>query len=120
MHSRRWRSRNRPLATSWHLNKFLNPKTDGIVLPILHLNGYKIANPTIFARISDEELISFFKGCGYEPFIVEGEDLHEKMAYTLDIVVDRIKKIKEMNETTRPIYPMIILKTKKVGQVQKK
>lgn len=102
-----------PLATSWHLNKFLNPKTDGIVLPILHLNGYKIANPTIFARISDEELISFFKGCGYEPFIVEGEDLHEKMAYTLDIVVDRIKKIKEMNETTRPIYPMIILKTKK-------
>ena len=60
-----------PLATSWHGNKFLNPKKDGVVLPILHLNGYKIANPTIFARISNEELISFFKGCGYNPIIVE-------------------------------------------------
>ena len=105
-----------PLATSWHLNKFINPKTDGVVLPILHLNGYKIANPTIFARISNEELLNFFKGCGYEPFIVEdSDDIHEKMANTLDIVIDRIKKIKSnaLINDSRPIWPMIILKTKK-------
>ena len=105
-----------PLATSWHLNKFINPKTDGVVLPILHLNGYKIANPTIFARISNEELIDFFKGCGYEPFIVEdNDDIHERMANTLDIVIDRIKKIKNnaLVNDSRPIWPMIILKTKK-------
>ena len=105
-----------PLATSWHLNKFINPKTDGVVLPILHLNGYKIANPTIFARISNEELLDFFKGCGYEPFIVEdSDDIHERMANTLDIVIDRIKKIKNnaLVNDSRPIWPMIILKTKK-------
>ena len=105
-----------PLATSWHLNKFINPKTDGVVLPILHLNGYKIANPTIFARISNEELLNFFKGCGYEPFIVEdSDDIHERMANTLDIVIDRIKKIKNnaLVNDSRPIWPMIILKTKK-------
>ena len=105
-----------PLATSWHLNKFINPKTDGVVLPILHLNGYKIANPTIFARISNEELLNFFKGCGYEPFIVEdSDDIHERMANTLDIVIDRIKKIKNnaLINDSRPIWPMIILKTKK-------
>ncbi len=102
-----------PLATSWHLNKFINPKTDGVVLPILHLNGYKIANPTIFARISDEELINFFKGCGYEPFIVSGDNIHVKMAYTLDIIVEKIKKIKASDSLERPIWPMIILKTKK-------
>ncbi len=105
-----------PLATSWHLNKFINPKTDGVVLPILHLNGYKIANPTIFARISNEELVDFFKGCGYEPFIVEdSDDIHERMANTLDIVIDRIKKIKNnaLVNDSRPIWPMIILKTKK-------
>ena len=105
-----------PLATSWHLNKFINPKTDGVVLPILHLNGYKIANPTIFARISNEELLNFFKGCGYEPFIVEdSDDIHERMANTLDIVIDRIKKIKSnaLINDSRPIWPMIILKTKK-------
>ena len=105
-----------PLATSWHGNKFLNPKTDGVVLPILHLNGYKIANPTIFARISDEELIDFFKGCGYEPFVVDdSENIHQKMAYTLDTVIEKIKKIKEDANITdkRPIWPMIILKTKK-------
>ena len=105
-----------PLATSWHLNKFINPKTDGVVLPILHLNGYKIANPTIFARISNEELLNFFKGCGYEPFIVEdSDDIHERMANTLDIVIDRIKKIKNnaLVNNSRPIWPMIILKTKK-------
>ena len=105
-----------PLATSWHLNKFINPKTDGVVLPILHLNGYKIANPTIFARISNEELINYFKGCGYEPFIVDDSiNIHEKMANTLDIVIDRIKKIKDnaLTDNNRPIWPMIILKTKK-------
>ena len=105
-----------PLATSWHLNKFINPKTDGVVLPILHLNGYKIANPTIVARISNEELINYFKGCGYEPFIVDDSiNIHEKMANTLDIVIDRIKKIKNnaLTDNNRPIWPMIILKTKK-------
>ncbi len=105
-----------PLATSWHLNKFINPKTDGVVLPILHLNGYKIANPTIFARISNEELINYFKGCGYEPFIVDDSiNIHEKMANTLDIVIDRIKKIKNnaLTDNNRPMWPMIILKTKK-------
>jgi len=109
-----------PLAASWHYNKFLNPKTDGAVLPILHLNGYKIANPTVFARISNEELTSFFKGSGFEPFIVEGsttESLHQKMAYTLDKCIEKIKHIQEYarenNNSKRPIWPMIILRTKK-------
>ena len=105
-----------PLATSWHLNKFINPKTDGVVLPILHLNGYKIANPTIFARISNEELIDFFKGCGYNPYIVEDSDnIHEEMANTLDKVIEEIKKIKEnaLISEERPIWPMIVLKTRK-------
>lgn len=109
-----------PLATSWHANKFLNPKTDGIVLPILHLNGYKIANPTVLARISKEELDSFFKGCGWKPYYVEGTDpmdMHEKMAEALEIVVEEMKKIKkEANqnpEMERPIWPMIILRSPK-------
>ena len=109
-----------PLATSWHGNKFINPKTDGAVLPILHLNGYKIANPTIFARISEEELVSFFKGCGYYPFIVDGVDMydmHEKMASTLDKCIEMIQSIwkdaRNNNNNKRPIWPMIILKTKK-------
>lgn len=101
-----------PLATSWHGNKFINPKKDGVVLPILHLNGYKIANPTIFARIPEDELINFFKGCGYNPYIVEGENIHEKMANTLDKVVKEIKQIKEGNNN-HIVWPMIILKTKK-------
>ena len=103
-----------PLATSWHGNKFLNPKKDGVVLPILHLNGYKIANPTIFARISNEELLSFFKGCGYNPIIVEDNgNIHENMALALDECVSEIRKIKSNDNDERPIYPMIILKTKK-------
>lgn len=107
-----------PLATSWHLNKFINPKTDGVVLPILHLNGYKIANPTIFSRISIDELLSFFKGCGYEPYIVsddDDDDIHEKMASTLDTIIEKIKMIKKeaLNSDIRPIWPMIILSTKK-------
>lgn len=101
-----------PLATSWHGNKFINPKKDGTVLPILHLNGYKIANPTIFARMPEDELINYFKGCGYNPYIVEGEKIHEKMALTLDKVVEEIKQIKEGNKN-HIVWPMIILKTKK-------
>ena len=109
-----------PLATSWHSNKFINPKTDGVVLPILHLNGYKIANPTIFARISNEELLAFFKGCGWNPLIVEGDEpkkMHQLMAYTLDKAIEEIKKIKQEanlnGKLERPIWPMIILKTPK-------
>ncbi|MGN0974046.1 MAG: phosphoketolase [Bacilli bacterium] len=108
------------LATSWHSNKFIDPKNDGAILPILHLNGYKIANPSVLARISEEELISLFKGYGYEPFIVEGDDpllMHEIMAKTLDIVIGKIKKIWENarkgNIKARPFWPMIILKTPK-------
>ena len=76
-----------PLATSWHANKFLNPARDGAVLPILHLNGYKIANPTVMGRMSDDELTQFFTGCGYKPYFVEGhepEAMHQLMAATLD------------------------------------
>lgn len=104
-----------PLATSWHSNKFLNPKNDGVVLPILHLNGYKIANPTILSRISDEELISLFHGYGYKPYIVESKDpieAHHLMAKTLDTVFEEIRKIKK-ESTDRPFWPMIILKTPK-------
>lgn len=105
-----------PLATSWHSNKFLNPKKDGVVLPILHLNGYKISNPTIFARMPKEEIISFFKGCGYKPYFVdyeECENIHVKMAEVLDEVIEEIKEIKNNDTTARPIWPMVILKTKK-------
>src|SRR5690606_11554804 len=80
-----------PLATAWHSNKFLNPLHDGAVLPILHLNGYKIANPTVLARISREELLQLFQGYGYQPYVVEGDtvpDMHQKMAGLLDRVVD--------------------------------
>ena len=109
-----------PLATSWQANKFLNPITDGAVLPILNLNGYKISNPTVFARISKEEMIKFFEGCGWKPYIVEGDDpmkMHKLMAETLDTVIEEIIAIKkhavETNDATRPIWPMIILKTPK-------
>ena len=105
-----------PLATSWHSNKFINPKTDGIVLPILHLNGYKIANPTIMGRMSDKELTNYFNGLGYKPYFVSGEDemiMHHDMAITLDRVVSDIRKIKKGNSVKRPIYPMVILRTPK-------
>lgn len=105
-----------PLAASWHLNKIVNKKRDGIVLPILHLNGYKISNPTILSRISKDELISLFKGYGYEPFYLEGEDpieMHKKMADIMDSVISKIKQIKEDKSNERPIYPMIILRTPK-------
>ncbi len=104
-----------PLSTSWHINKIINPKTDGVVLPILHLNGYKIANPTIFARISEEELLSFFKGCGYEPIIVEGTNplkMHILMADALDKCIEKIKRIKKDLPSTIK-WPMIILRTPK-------
>lgn len=108
-----------PLATAWHSNKFLNPHTDGVVLPILHLNGYKIANPTVLARLSDEELENLFKGYGYEPFFVEGSDpklMHPLMAGVLDKVFDRIAAIKEhakVDASQRPRWPMIILRSPK-------
>ena len=103
------------LATSWHSNKFLNPVHDGAVLPILHLNGYKIANPTILARIPKEELEQLFIGYGYKPYFVEGdvsEEVHQLLATTLDIVVDEIKQIQNEARTNgftkRPQWPMII------------
>ena len=109
-----------PLAAAWHSNKFLNPVTDGAVLPILHLNGYKIANPTVFARIPHEELEAFFVGNGYKPYFVEGSDpepMHQLMAETLDTVITEIKAIQDnartKGDTKRPRWPMIILKTPK-------
>lgn len=102
-----------PLANSWHGNKFLNYKTDGVVLPILNLNGYKISNPTIFSRMSDKELGSFFYSLGWHPYLVEGDDeklLHKKMYFTLNKVLDEIKEVKKGNVSLRP---MIILKTPK-------
>ena len=106
-----------PLAASWQLNKIINPLTDGVVLPILHLNGYKIANPTILARIPEEELVKYFEGCGYKPYIVSETNvykLHELMAKTLDKCILDIKNIKSKSRLNkRPIYPMIILRTPK-------
>ncbi len=109
-----------PLATSWQLNKFINPKTDGAVLPILHLNGYKIANPTVLARISHEELESFFRGCGWEPYFVEGSDpaeMHRKMAEAMDECIEKIltyqKNARETGDLHRPIWPMIVLRAPK-------
>ena len=109
-----------PLATSWHSNKFLNPVTDGVVLPILHLNGYKIANPCVLARISHEELDHLFRGYGYTPYFVEGDEpetMHELMAATLDTVVGEIQRIKadarQNGFTERPRWPMIVLRTPK-------
>ncbi len=106
-----------PLAASWHLNKIINPLTDGIVLPILHLNGYKIANPTIFARMPKDELIKFFEGCGYTPYMVEAtsiDKLQELMAKTLDKCIADIKGIKSKKHLNkRAKYPMIIFKTPK-------
>ncbi len=109
-----------PLATAWHSNKFLNAATDGAVLPILHLNGYKIANPTIFARIEPEELDQFFRGCGWTPYYVEGDDptlMHEAMAAALDHVVEEINGIQNdarvNGNTMRPRWPMIVLKSPK-------
>jgi xylulose-5-phosphate/fructose-6-phosphate phosphoketolase len=109
-----------PLATSWHSNKFLNPLTDGVVLPILHLNGYKIASPTVLARISHDELEHLFRGYGYSPYFVEGRDprnMHRLMASTLDAVMQEIQRIKAAarrdRAKKRPVWPMILLRTPK-------
>ena len=109
-----------PLATSWHSNKFLNPVHDGAVLPILHLNGYKIANPTVLARISHEELESLLRGYGYAPHFVEGDDpavMHELMAATLETVIGDIRRIqadaRRNGFSKRPIWPMIVMRTPK-------
>jgi xylulose-5-phosphate/fructose-6-phosphate phosphoketolase len=109
-----------PLAASWHSNKFLNPARDGAVLPILHLNGYKIANPTVLARISEEELTSLLVGYGYKPYFVAGdapEEMHQLMAATLDTVLDDIQTIqtnvRNHGLTDRPQWPMIVLRTPK-------
>ena len=109
-----------PLATSWQCNKFLNPASDGAVLPILHLNGYKIANPTLFARMSHEEITDFFHGCGWEPYFVEGDEpmaMHRLMAETMDTVIESIQAIqkhaRETGDTSRPRWPMIVLRTPK-------
>ena len=109
-----------PLATSWHSNKFLDPVSDGAVLPVLHLNGYKIANPTVLARIGDDELTSLLEGYGYEVNWVSGDDpaeMHQLMAGTLDKVVERITSIqrsaREAGDATRPKWPMIVLRSPK-------
>jgi xylulose-5-phosphate/fructose-6-phosphate phosphoketolase len=109
-----------PLATAWHSNKFLNPVTDGAVLPILHLNGYKIANPTVLARISHEELDQLLRGCGWIPHFVEGDDpetMHQLMASVLEKTVEEIKKIqsnaRDNNDPARPRWPMIVLNSPK-------
>ncbi len=109
-----------PLAAAWHSNKFLNPVTDGAVLPILHLNGYKIANPTLLARISQEELENLFLGYGYKPYLVEGSDpekMHQEMATTMDAVMAQIQTIQReartKGSTKRPKWPMIVLRTPK-------
>ena len=109
-----------PLATAWHSNKFLSAKHDGAVLPILHLNGYKISNPTVFARISPQEREWFFKGCGWKPYVVSGSEpmeMHAKMAEVVDQCVAEIKEIqrkaREEGVTERPFWPMIILETPK-------
>ncbi|WP_428306498.1 phosphoketolase family protein [Lacipirellula sp.] len=109
-----------PLATAWHSNKFLNPASDGAVLPILHLNGFKIANPTILARIGSDQLAELMRGYGYEPFFVEGDDpatMHLLMATTLDTVVGRIKEIQRAARTDGcsgvPAWPMIVLRSPK-------
>src|SRR6185437_1493864 len=114
-----------PLATAWHSNKFLNPRTDGVVLPILHLNGYKIANPTVLARISRQELTELLRGYGWTPYFVEGHEpapMHQAMAATLDTVVEQIRTIQRQARSAspsggeaaqRPRWPMIVLASPK-------
>jgi xylulose-5-phosphate/fructose-6-phosphate phosphoketolase len=109
-----------PLAASWHSNKFLNPARDGAVLPILHLNGYKIANPTVLSRLSDAELTQLFSGYGYKPHFVEGhepETMHQLMAHTLDTIITEISTIQNDSRAGRAtglsVWPMIILRTPK-------
>ena len=114
------RAETGPLATSWHSNKFLNPIRDGAVLPILHLNGYKIANPTVLARIEPEELEQLFRGYGWAPIFVEGNEptvMHQKMAAAVENCVQDIRRIqneaRSSGKPTRPRWPMIILRSPK-------
>src|SRR5436305_9525096 len=109
-----------PLATGWHINKFLNPQHDGAVLPILHLNGYKIANPTILGRMSDDQLTKLFTGYGWKPYFLEGHEpdqMHQLMAATLDHIVEEIHSIqsdaRKSTKTNLPEWPMIVLRTPK-------
>ncbi|MFD3447624.1 phosphoketolase [Microbacteriaceae bacterium 4G12] len=109
-----------PLAASWFANMFINPINDGVVLPILHLNGFKISNPTILSRKTNEELTLYFKGMGWEPFFVEGDDhdkIHQEMAEALDTIIERIESIqknaRENNDTSRPMWPMLVLRSPK-------
>src|SRR5665811_1559167 len=109
-----------PLATAWHSNKFLNPITDGAVLPILHLNGYKISNPTVLARIEHKELKQFLQSCGWTPYFVEGDEpekMHELMATIMEKVIGDILQIqsnaRSKNDTTRQRWPMIVLSSPK-------
>jgi xylulose-5-phosphate/fructose-6-phosphate phosphoketolase len=109
-----------PLAASWHSNKFLNPQRDGVVVPVLHLNGYKIANPTVLARIPNDELTSLLEGYGHKPYFVEGEqpeEMHQGMASTLDAVMDEVQRIKpgrqDNGAAERPRWPMIVLRSPK-------
>src|SRR5213594_3101586 len=109
-----------PLATSWHSNKFLDPVTDGAVLPVLHLNGYKIANPTVLARIPERELVSLLEGYGWRPLVVSGDEpeaVHQELAAALDDALDEIAGIKEAargnGDGARPRWPMLVLRTPK-------
>ena len=109
-----------PLATSWQSNKFLDPVTDGAVLPILHLNGYKISNPTVLARIEGEELEQFLRGCGWAPLFVEGDDpdtMHERMATVMESAIEDIRRIqanaRNKQDPSRPRWPMIVLRSPK-------
>lgn len=102
-----------PTAGAWHLNKLVNPKTDGAVLPILHLNGYKISAPTVFGRMSDEELMALFTGYGYQPRIVQGVDVHQQMSETLNWAYDQIIQIRGTENLVAPKMPMIIMRTLK-------
>src|SRR5207302_104503 len=109
-----------PLATAWHGNKFLNPARDGAVLPILHLNGYKIASPTVLGRLDDEELTQLFHGYGYKPYFVEGDEperMHQLMAATLDTVIEEIRAIQDEGRSQEPVtlpaWPMIVLRSPK-------
>ena len=109
-----------PLATSWHGNKFLNPRRDGAVLPVLHLNGWKIANPTVLARIPEDELAALMRGYGYAPRFVTGDDpadVHQQLAATLDAVFDEIaaiqRRARDDGDDARPRWPMIVMRTPK-------
>src|SRR5262249_55262076 len=109
-----------PLAASWHSNKFLDPERDGAVLPVLHLNGYKIAGPTVLARIDQDELTDLLTGYGYEPYFVEGhepERMHRQMAATLEVVLEEIRRIQAAARngqlTERPRWPVIVLNSPK-------